>query len=361
MRVLVNALPIRHGGGASFLNQQMSALARVAPELELRLLVSPWTEFDALPGNIETVPVRSVATRFAFEQFRVPLRQADLLYCPANFSPLTFRGPIVLTLQNANYYRAGLALAETKTSRPIWKIKANHLAIRRADAVVAISHSCAADIVATLPAAKDKLHVIYSGAPEWPETSVAVEGLPDRYIVVVASDAPHKRVDDVVASWVRSIALRADAPALVLVGGLSPSQVTRYRAMAAEHESRLILLGQIRELAKLKWIYEHATAMVSMSVLESFGLTSVEAASVGCPLVLSDIPIHREVSSPRTQFVPPRDRTALAKTLVSVYGLSPGSRPWQWPMTWDENATQLYELFQSVAQRRREERSAKRR
>ena len=76
------------------------------------------------------VRVRSVAQRFAYEQVVLPFRRADLVYCPANFAPLFFSGPLVLTIHNPNYYGRGLELPEVAASRPWWKVKANHWAMK---------------------------------------------------------------------------------------------------------------------------------------------------------------------------------------------------------------------------------------
>lgn len=351
MRVLVNALPLRRGGGVTYLRQQLAALARVAPELDLHTLVSPWTEADGLPGTVETVPLRSVATRFAYEQVRLPFRSCDLLYCAANFGPtvLASRAPTVLAIHNANYYGSGLALPETRRSRPPLKVRANHLAMRRASAVVAVSHALAEEAVAAVPAVADKIHVLSCGRPVWPAGAAPVTRLPERYLVTVASRAPHKRVTDVVDGWARSLDLAGTAIPLVVVGDLAPAQRAAHRATAGRHQAGLVHTGPIQDRATLRSVYAGATAMVSMSALESLSLTPIEAGSVGCPIVLSDLPVHQEVALGHAVFVPVGDPEALAKALCAGYPQwRPGSRPWSWPTGWDDNARELVRVFESI-------------
>ncbi len=339
MKVLVNALPLRRGGGVTYLEHQLAALARVAPELEIHTLVSPWGEFRTLPGSTEVVRVNSVPMRFMYEQVRLPFRQTDVLYCPANFGPMRSHGPSILTLHNANYYRAGLALCETKASRPWWKVRANHAAIRASDAVIAISQSLADEVSATLPEVASKVHVVPSGAAEWPRDSSSFAGLPQRYVLTVTSSAPHKHLDDLVIGWSRSLDNLKEAVSLVIVGNVDEAQRVRLRSLAGRHAHALLNVGAIRERRHLKWIYEHALAMISMSALEAFPLTPGEAGSVGCPLVLSDIPAHREVTMGNATFIPPRDVDALSDVLRSeTYAGTPGSRHWCWPVSWQDNA-----------------------
>lgn len=350
MRVLVNALPLRYGGGTTYLREQLTAFARVAPDTDLHVLRSPWTELDGVPGTVETVRVRSVAMRFLYEQASLGLRPTDVLYSPANFGPSWARAPMVLTVQNANYYGRGLALPEAAPSRPSWKVRANHWAMRRADAVVAISDSLAAEVLSTLPTLESKLRVIKSGAPKWSVDSVPLSReLPDVFLLSVASGAPHKRVEHVVSGWARSRDLSRDDVALVLVGAHTDHQLTRYNCLAGAHAKRLIPLGGLRDRRQLKWLYERARAAVSMSALEAFPLVPAEAGSVGCPLVLSDIPPHREVTQGRATFVDVGDVGGLADVLAGSGGWKPGSVQWTWPVTWEDNARDFANLFSTFA------------
>jgi len=350
MRVLVNALPLRYGGGVTYLMEQMAAFARVVPDWDLHHLVAPWAEIDGLPGTTEVVPGRNVAALFAYEQLLLPLRPTDVLYCPANFGPFVSKAPMVLTVHNAHYYRSGLEMPETSALRPPWKVKANHWAMRCAHTIVAISHAQAHQVEVTLPGIAHKLRVIHSGVPGWPATSNPVRSLPDRYVLTVANTAAHKRVGDVVAGWAGALDLTGAPVALVLVGRVTSDQITRYRAAAGRHERRLVFNGPVSDRGQLKWMYENATVMVSMSALESFPLTPSEAGSVGCPIVLSDIPTHREVSLGHATFVQVGDTTDLALTLADGFtSWEWGRERWEWPVTWDDNARALFDILEAAA------------
>ncbi|MFC7396145.1 glycosyltransferase family 4 protein [Chelatococcus sp. GCM10030263] len=57
---------------------------------------------------------------------------------------------------------------------------------------------------------------------------------------------------------------------------------------------------------------------VSAALYEPFGLTVLEAAQAGCPLVLSDIPTFRELWNGAAVFVPPRDAQGFAAALTRL-------------------------------------------
>jgi hypothetical protein len=90
-----------------------------------------------------------------------------------------------------------------------------------------------------------------------------------------------------------------------------------------------------------------------MSMLESLSLTTLEAGSLGCPLILSDLPVHREITKGNATFVATGDCVGLTKVLRPIEGrLSPRGRPWVWPHTWEDNARDLMRIFSSVTARR---------
>jgi glycosyltransferase involved in cell wall biosynthesis len=71
-------------------------------------------------------------------------------------------------------------------------------------------------------------------------------------------------------------------------------------ALAAEVEARGLgdrvrLLGRVDETDLARW-FRTATAFVSMSRKEAFGLTLVEAAAAGAAVVASDVPAYRELA-----------------------------------------------------------------
>lgn len=59
---------------------------------------------------------------------------------------------------------------------------------------------------------------------------------------------------------------------------------------------------------------------VSAAVYEPFGLAALEAAQAGCPLVLSDIPTHRELWDGAATFVDPMDADGFAEAIAEIIG-----------------------------------------
>jgi glycosyltransferase involved in cell wall biosynthesis len=60
-----------------------------------------------------------------------------------------------------------------------------------------------------------------------------------------------------------------------------------------------------------------SAGLVSPSYVEGFGLPLIEAAALGTPLIVSDIPAHREVAGDSATFVDPNDGPAWIRALES--------------------------------------------
>ncbi|MEI7652697.1 MAG: glycosyltransferase family 1 protein [bacterium] len=70
--------------------------------------------------------------------------------------------------------------------------------------------------------------------------------------------------------------------------------------------------------ARLRWLYEHAQALVNPSLAEGFGLPVVEALAFGCPVVCSDIPVFHEVTEEKATFFDPTSVEDIRSKLLQV-------------------------------------------
>src|SRR5437763_850104 len=63
----------------------------------------------------------------------------------------------------------------------------------------------------------------------------------------------------------------------------------------------------------------HAGGFILPSSHEGQPIAVLEAISYGCPVILSDIPAHREISTSRSQFVAIGDIPSLASRLDAIF------------------------------------------
>lgn len=88
--------------------------------------------------------------------------------------------------------------------------------------------------------------------------------------------------------------------------------------------------------SELDFCYRHAAGLITASFAEGFNLPIVESLSHGCPVLASDLPVHREVGGGYAAFFPSGDAAALAELISRQQrdGALPGVKSavdFQWP------------------------------
>ncbi len=129
----------------------------------------------------------------------------------------------------------------------------------------------------------------------------------------VGTQAPHDFIFTSGRLWDRGKNLAAlDAAAGqigVPVHAAGPLEGPQGEAIAFEH---LNSLGTLDEAGIARWLAARPV-FASVALYEPFGLSVLEAAAAGCPLILADIPTFRELWEDVAVFVDPRDTVALAR------------------------------------------------
>ncbi|MEO1510281.1 MAG: glycosyltransferase, partial [Cyanobacteria bacterium J06633_23] len=84
-------------------------------------------------------------------------------------------------------------------------------------------------------------------------------------------------------------------------------------------EDQVLFLSGLSD-GELRWLYENASLFVIPSATEGFCLPLVEALTLACPAVCSDIPIFREVGSSQCRYfsLAHRDSSHLADAMTTA-------------------------------------------
>ena len=103
--------------------------------------------------------------------------------------------------------------------------------------------------------------------------------------------------------------------------------------------------------AELNLCYSHATALISASIAEGFGLPIIEAAFHKIPAIVSDIPVFHEVGGDGALFFSLESPENLAKVVKTLVKLSPEERLEMVQkisiLTWKESANMILEVLQN--------------
>jgi glycosyltransferase involved in cell wall biosynthesis len=168
--------------------------------------------------------------------------------------------------------------------------------LSNADVVCAISRFEADNLVSFYkPQNPDKIVVTYNSI-DWSRLEAEkTSAQTDPYILCVAHPFPHKNLKKVVDAFLIA-RRRYPELTLLMVGQFTPEErAWTIRGVPAELASRIIFRGFLSD-GELGCLYKQCALYTSASFYEGFGMPAVEALGMGAPIVLSDIPSHREVT-----------------------------------------------------------------
>ncbi len=250
-----------------------------------------------------------------WEQFELP-RALDgrVLINLCNSAPITVRRQLV-TVHDAAIVdaRKGYALSYRTYYRCLYAILR-----RRVPVFVTVSAWSRSRLIEHFGFPASRVHVIPNGVDHIlrvdSDSRILIDtGLvPGGYVLSFASANPNKRTVDieVLAPELQRLNMR-----LVFVSG---GESRSFRPMATSVEAYCTIRLSGLSDSQLKALYENAAAFVSCSSYEGFGLPPLEACACGIPVIVTDIPSHREILDEAASYFPVGDRCALLRCLQSV-------------------------------------------
>jgi glycosyltransferase involved in cell wall biosynthesis len=164
--------------------------------------------------------------------------------------------------------------------------------------------------------ARGCLHVVRNALspPSLEPAPLAQLGLEDRRLLAAAGRLSHeKNVPVLVQAMALALAILPKHHAVIF--GEGPERNATLALIAATGMSSRIHLGGYS--SSLDGWLRAADVFLSASLVEGHPNVVIEAAAAGCPLVLSDIPAHREFAEGGSAlFAPAIDATLLAEAVV---------------------------------------------
>jgi Glycosyltransferase len=307
----------RHDGISRYTAGLVGELARLHP---LTMLISDHRQLDLLPNlPWELVPAPTSVLE--------PLvaRRVNRLHPDVVFTPMQTMGSwgrqyrLVLTVHDLIYYRHRTPPRDLAWPiRLLWRLY--HLAwwpqralLNRADAVVTVSQTTR-KLIADHHLTRRPVSVVPNAADE-PPAALAEHAtkrtIPARHsLVYMGSFMPYKNVD----TLVRAVEALPDYE-LHLMSRVSETERERLKTLAP-HASIVFHDGASDE--EYSEELARATALVSASHDEGFGIPLVEAMRLGTPVVVSDIPIFREIGGDAALFFEPDDASQLVQRIRSL-------------------------------------------
>lgn len=190
-------------------------------------------------------------------------------------------------------------------------------ALRRADCVLAISASSAADAIEHAGVAEARVHVVGTGVSAHFRPPVSKQAclaqaqlrfpiLRDGYVLVTGAGDPRKNQRGLLEAYSRLPAELRAAHQLVIAGRLDPEQRGALQLLAGQRGvlDRVVFTDYVPD-DDLLLLYQACGLFVFPSYYEGFGLPVVEALASGAPVIAADSSSLRElIRDPAARFAP---------------------------------------------------------
>ena len=192
------------------------------------------------------------------------------------------------------------------------------ISIRKADKIVAISQFTKDDIEHFYPKSTGKVQVIYNSFNFGKFDGGEAAHVGADYFIAISTNADYKNQKTILEAFY-SYCEKGGEKRLVIIGRLNNETEAGkiYERLSKVVKDRIIWKSNIPN-SELGALYRGASCFISASKFEGLGMPVVEAMSFGLPVLLSDIPPHREVSINKGEYFEPTDVDKLADKMLKM-------------------------------------------
>ena len=160
---------------------------------------------------------------------------------------------------------------------------------KKADHIITLSIASKNDIVDFYSLDRKKISAIYLGARDLSSLLSSQQKINGKYFLFVGALKRSKNVTTCLNAFAKFCKDSTSTEKLIIVGGnkwVDPEIKTVFDELPKQIQKRIDFVGFIDD-ATLSNLYANATALLSPSFYEGFGLPVVEAMKSGCPVLVS--------------------------------------------------------------------------
>lgn len=338
MRIAINALSAKRGGGVTYLNRLIFYLSEVDDENEYYIFVTSQNrrkiiDFNDLRFHVIEVAIRNLLHRLLHEQLVLPIAlkrlNIDVVYAPAEIAPFLALCSVVLGIQNLNVYCKIKTKWSPTEKVKIWILRQlARLSSRKASKIVFVSNTACKDIAVKLRANPAKTRAIHHGVEldKFHKSGLA-ENLTfidqtigsNKYILCLSVLARHKNIETLVKAYAALDEKLQDQYRLVIAGNKTPPYGEELTALVQQLnlDGKVIFTGGIPH-ENVPSLYQGASLFVLPSYLETFGIPLIEAMAAGVPVIGANASAIPEVVGDAGLLFDPNDPNELRAKMEAV-------------------------------------------
>lgn len=225
--------------------------------------------------------LNSILVRPALSKFRPDIVH-ETYYSPKRQAPKSAK--VVLTVYDMIHERFPEYFSKHSPTR-----REKAIAVARADHVICISEQTRQDLISFTGVSQDKISVVHLGFARDTSSVTSTEiQIADRpYILYVGNRTGHKNFKTLISAYASSKFLVQNYDLVCFGGGeLTTEETDIIRKLGIPQKNIHHVFGNDSVLSHF---YRNAKLFVYPSLYEGFGIPPLEAMSLGCPVVCSNI------------------------------------------------------------------------
>jgi glycosyltransferase involved in cell wall biosynthesis len=342
----------RHDGISRFTAGLVAALAKVQP---VTMIISDERQLALLPKLPWVMGPSPTAAGEPWVGRKFNLLRPDVVFSPLQtFGPFGRKFGLVTTVHDLIYYENRTPPRDLAWPvRLVWRLY--HLSwvpqrflLNRADAHATVSETTR-ELMVRHRLTRHPITVVPNAVE--PDISWRHAGTPSHDLVYMGSFMPYKNVEFLARAMHELPGYR-----LHLLSRADDKTISRLTAMAPQ--GSIVFHGGVTD-EEYGRVLSSAIALVSASLNEGFGLPLIESMAGGTPVVVSDIPIFREIGEDAATYFDPHDPRSFAAAVRSLEDPAAWARRSRQSIarsqdfSWVKSAAALLEALEAVHQARR--------
>jgi glycosyltransferase involved in cell wall biosynthesis len=341
----------QHDGISRFSAGLLKALNN---QIDVTAVISDLRQLEKLPKGIKFVKVTSPTSIFE------PLvaLQLNKLGAKKVFSPMQTIGSfgrkfkLVLTVHDLIYYRHPTPPPSFNLAvKLLWRLyhltyAPQRLLLNRADAIATVSQTTK-NLIAKHRLTTKPVQVVYNAASDGAQSTAKREAPVSKYLVYMGSFMKYKNVEVLIAGM-----QHLPGYELHLLSRITSVRKTELQQLIQQND-KVIFHNGVSENEYLK-ILNGATALVTGSRDEGFGIPLVEAMSLGIPTVVSEIEIFQEIGGEAAVYFNQESPKSFAEAVLSIESsprwleVSKLSQDQAKKFNWSSSANTLIKLLENL-------------
>lgn len=272
--------------------------------------------------------------------------RADLIHGPAMFGPLHSAMPTVITVHDLSYFTHPQFMKTKIFTGPVkWMEKRG---AANATRLIASSQATANEMARYLTFPPEHTDVVLLAGRPSEVLPTAPENRVSDLFLAMGQRSPYKSFETLLGAW--KMMNPSDRPRLVITGSHGDDPLVSL-VEELELSDSVELKGWISD-NELVQLLTTATALIEPTIAAGFGMPALEAMRQGMPVIISDIPVFREIAGPSAEYFAPADPSDLVRAvkLVSTdtsrrFAMSTSGLKWSASYSWQKCAQQTLASF----------------